>query len=247
MNTERHFIEVSGIRVEVVRKAIKNLHLGVYPPAGHVRVAVPERLDDEAVRLAVTSRLGWIRRKQQELQRQPRQSRRELVTGESHYVWGNRYRLEVLEARQRPGIEYAPGRRLRMVVRPGADREKRERLLNEWYRAQLKAKIPGLIAKWEPELGVGVAEWGVKRMRTRWGTCNPEAARIWINLELAKKPPQCLEYVIVHEMVHLLERKHDERFRKLMDNALPQWRALKQRLESEPLAFEEWESRSMSR
>jgi len=240
MSTERHFIEVSGIPVEVVRKPIKNLHLGVYPPAGRVRVAAPKRMDDEAVRLAVVSRLGWIRRQQQRFHEQARQSRREMVTGETHYVWGRAHRLEVLERWGRQGVARAAGRRLRVTIHPGADRARRERVLNEWYRCELKARIPPLIKKWEPKLGVKVAFWGVKRMRTRWGTCNPDTRRVWVNLELAKKPPECLEYILVHEMVHLIERRHNARFRQLMDRHLPQWQMRRELLQREPLAFENW-------
>ena len=240
MTTERHFIEVSGIQVEVVRKAIKNLHLGVYPPEGRVRIAAPLRLDDEAVRLAVVGRLGWIRRQQQRFRDQARQGQREMVTGETHYVWGRKYRLEVVEQWGRQKVERATGRRLRLIVNPGANRARRERVLNEWYRSELKARIPALIEKWAPKLGVQVAFWGVKRMRTRWGTCNPDSRRIWINLELAKKPPECLEYIVVHELVHLLERHHNERFRQLMDRHLPQWRAWRELLQSAPLGYEDW-------
>ncbi|RME81584.1 MAG: M48 family peptidase [Caldilineae bacterium] len=240
MSTERHFIEVSGIQVEVVRKSIKNLHLGVYPPEGRVRVATPLSMDDEAVRLAVVSRLGWIRRKQQEFREQARQSEREMVTGETHYVWGQRYRLEVIEQWWRQHVELGPGKKLRLCIHPGADRERRLRVLNRWYREELRKRIPKLIRKWEPKLGVKVSDWRVKRMRTRWGTCNPEAGRIWINLELAKKPPQCLEYIVVHEMAHLIERTHNYRFQRTLDQAMPRWKIYRELLQREPLAHEEW-------
>ena len=164
-----------GIPVEVVRKDIKNLHLGVYPPNGRVRVAVPLRLDDEAVRLAVISRLGWIRRQQHGFEQQDRQSQREMVTGESHYVQGRRYRLTVIE-HDGPASVYLPNNRmLALQVRPGTNRDKREAVLHRWYRQRLRAQIPPLIDKWEPEIGVTVAEWGIKKMKTRWGTCNVDA------------------------------------------------------------------------
>ncbi len=240
MPTERHFIEVSGIPVEVVRKPIKNLHLGVYPPAGRVRVAAPERMGEEAVRLAVVSRLGWIRRQQERFAEQPRQSAREMVTGESHYLWGRRYRLEVIEHDGSCRVKRKGRSRLVLYVRPGADSVRRRRLLEDFYRQELKQRIPALIEQWQPVIGVQVAHWGVKRMKTRWGSCNPETRRIWLNLELAKKPPRCLEYILVHEMTHLLERHHNDRFRSLMDRFLPSWRLRRDELNSSPLAHQHW-------
>lgn len=240
MNTESQYIEVAGIRVEVVRKAIRNLHLGVYPPAGRVRVAAPHGLGDEAVRMAVISRLGWIRRQQHRFDEQPRQSRREMVGGESHYVWGHRYRLRVIEEPSAPKVRLIGKRFIELRVRPGSGPSTRETVLNAWYRSELRTILPDLIAKWEPIVGVEVREWGVKRMKTKWGACNIAAGRIWINLELAKKSPMCLEYVLVHEMVHLLERHHTNHFRELMDRFMPRWRYFREELNREPLAHEEW-------
>ena len=226
--------------MEVVRKDIKNLHLGVYPPAGRVRVAVPLRMDDEAVRLAVIGKLGWIRRQQAHFTAQPRQSAREMVSGESHYYLGRRYRLRVVEHDAPPQVNLRGASTLELAVRPHTDAAQRLEILNQWYRRELKRLIPDLIAQWEPVIGVQVAEWGVKRMKTRWGTCNIAARRIWINLELAKKPPACLEYIVVHEMTHLLERRHNDRFKALMDRFLPQWRLHKEELNRAPLAHETW-------
>lgn len=226
--------------VEVVRKDIKNLHLGVYPPGGHVRVAVPLRLGDEAIRLAVVSRLGWIRRQQKSFAKQERQSRREMVSGESHYFQGRRYRLAVIDHAGPAAVRIRNNSTLELRVRPGTDQKHRESALNKWYRQWLREQIPALIAKWEPKIGVSVAEWGIKRMKTRWGTCNPVALRIWLNLELAKKPLSCLEYILVHEMIHLLERHHNERFRELMDKLMPQWRLHRQELNRAPLSHENW-------
>jgi predicted metal-dependent hydrolase len=238
VSTKRHFIEVSGIQVEVVRKAIKNLHLGVYPPAGRVRVAAPSRLDDAAVRLAVVSKLGWIRRQQIRFAQQPRQSRREMVSGESHYFQGRRYRLRVIEENAPPRVQPKGNATLELYVRQGTDRTQRELILSQWYRRGLKAVLPGLIAKWEPVIGVKVVEWGIKKMKTKWGTCNVRARRIWLNLELAKKPPQCLEYVLVHEMVHMLERYHNDRFKALMDRFMPAWRSIQEELKRTALGHE---------
>jgi predicted metal-dependent hydrolase len=240
VNTKRHIIEVRGIQVEVVRKAIKNLHLGVYPPTGRVRVAVPMRVDDEAVRLAVISKLGWIRRKQARFAEQPRQSQREMVAGESHYFQGRRYRLRVIEENVSPRVTLKGNTTLELYVRPDTSAAKREAILNEWYRRELKALLPDIIVKWESMIGVQVAEWAIKKMKTKWGTCNVTARRVWVNLELAKKSPQCLEYILVHEMVHLLERHHNDRFKEHMDRLIPQWRLLREELNRAPLGHETW-------
>lgn len=236
-----HQIEVNGMTVNVVRKDIKNLHLGVYPPDGHIRVAAPLLVDDDAVRMAVISRMGWIRRQQEKFARQERQSQREYVSGESHYFLGTRYRLNVIEQAGPGRVEIHNRQFIDLYVRPGSTREQRQRVMNAWYRTYLRGVLPGLIEKWEKVIGVQVAEFGIKQMKTLWGSCNPDARRIWLNLELVKKPPQCLEYIVVHEMVHLLERKHNERFRALMDRFLPQWEYLRSELNSEPLAHEDWD------
>ncbi len=227
--------------MEVVRKDIKNLHLGVYPPNGRVRVAVPLRLDDEAIRLAVISRLSWIRRQQKGFEGQDRQSQREMITGESHYVQGRRYRLTVIEHDGPASVCLPNNRMLALQVQPGTNRDQREAVLHRWYRQRLRAQIPPLIDKWEPEVGVTVAEWGIKKMKTRWGTCNVDARRIWLNLELAKKPALCLEYILVHEMVHFLERHHNARFRELMDRLMPPWRLHREELNRSPLSHEDWD------
>ena len=238
INSQR--IEVRGIPVEIVRKEIKNLHVGVYPPSGRVRVAAPLRLDDEAVRLAIISRLGWIRRKQAEFEGQIRQSQREFVTGESHYFEGRRYRLDVIERDAPPTVKQRNNTTLELGVRPNSDREAREAVLHRWYRRHLRNQLPPLVAKWGPKLGVTVGDVRIKKMKTLWGSCNVEAKRIWLNLELAKKPSSCLVYILVHEMVHLLERHHNDRFRELMDNFIPQWRTYRDELNRAPLPHEDW-------
>lgn len=241
MSTKQRQIEIRGMPVEIVRKDIKNLHVGVYPPAGRVRVAAPRHMDDEAIRVAVVSRLGWIRRQQAGFSSQERQSHREMVTGESHYFQGHRYRLDVIEAPGKSSVRVANNNTLELRVRPGTECAKRLEVLNEWYRRQLKAQLSELVAKWEPVLGVTVRDWRIRKMKTRWGSCNIEAQRIWLNLELAKKPPGCLEYILVHEMVHLLERLHSERFAKLMDQFMPDWRLRKDELNQAPLGYGEWD------
>jgi predicted metal-dependent hydrolase len=231
---------VSGIPVQVIRKPIKNLHLSVCPPDGHVRVAVPLRITDDNVRLAVISRLKWIKTQQSSFQSQPRQSPREMVTGESHYVFGKRYRLEVIERCGCHEVVIKNNNILQLFVKPGTSKLNRALVLNEWYRQQLKARIPSLLDRWEPIIGEQISDWGIKKMKTKWGSCNIAQKRIWLNLELAKKPIDCLEYVLVHELVHLLERNHGEQFKTHMDSFLPRWRQNRDILKTEPLKDETW-------
>ena len=240
MTTERGVLEIAGLSVAIERKAIKNLHLGVYPPHGRVRVAAPLAVSDAAVRLAVIGKLGWIRRQQSRFSAQPRISPRELITGESHYVWGRRYRLRVVPDNGRAKVVVRQQSRLELHIRPAATTVQKNRVLQAWYREQLKARIPALLTRWQPRLGVDAVAWGVRKMKTRWGTCNVETRRIWLNLELAMKPAQCLEYIVVHELAHLLERTHDDRFVAVMNRHLPQWRHYRQKLNAAPLAHASW-------
>ena len=233
-------ITVSGIRVQIERKDIKNLHLGVYPPNGRVRVAVPLVISDDAVRLAVIDKLGWIRRQQTKFVEQRRQSAREMVNGESHYFLGRRFRLRVHE---QPGKQYVAIRgvaSLDLFVNPGRNTTQRQAVLLRWYRQQLRELALPLIGQWETKLGVQTAAWGIKRMKTKWGSCNPASKRLWINLELAKKPVPCIEYIVVHELLHLLERNHTERFRALLDQHLSNWQHTRDVLNKLPLGCEEW-------
>ncbi|SRR5712664_325427 len=237
MSTEQHAIQVRGIKVQVVRKAIKNLHLGVYPPNGRVRVAAPLAISNQAVRLAVIGKLGWIDRQRAKFQRQPRMSKRELVSGESHYFLGRRFRLRVTEQVGSAGQGMRLSRSyLELVVRADSAVAHRERLLNDWYRARLREVAFPLIQQWQAKLGVQVAAWGIKKMRTKWGACNAAARRLWLNLELVKSPPECIEYIIVHELVHFRFRHHDERFRSVMETYLPGWRNRREHLNTIPLA-----------
>ena len=242
MSTESHQITIGDLTVEVVRKDIKNLHLGVYPPNGRVRVAAPLVISDEAVRLAVIGKLGWIKRQQARFEAQPRQSQREMVNGESHYFLGRRYRLRVLAYTGPPRIRCSGADFLDLFVRPETTVEQRQRVLDCWYREQLRERIPPLLEQWQSMLGVRVAEWGIKKMKTRWGSCNIRARRVWFNLELAKKPMRCLEYVVVHELMHLLERNHNTRFKTLMDRHLPMWRTCREELNRAPLGHDPWPS-----
>lgn len=239
MSTANAYLTVRGINIDVVYKNIKNLHIGVYPPVGRVRVAAPERLDEEQIRLAIIQRLPWIRRQRQQLQEASRQSPREMVNGESHYVWGRRHRLKIIERPGRAHVE-VDGDRLLMYVPDHTRTDARVRLLQNWHRKQLRLAVPPLIERWEPVVGREVPRWSIRRMKTKWGSCNRETGHIWFNLELAKKHPLCLEYIVVHEMAHLLERNHGERFAELMDGFMPDWRSRRDQLNSAPLAGEQW-------
>jgi predicted metal-dependent hydrolase len=240
MPTDHHHIQVEEICVEVVRKPIKNLHLAVYPPEGRVRIAVPVHLDDEAARMAIVTRLPWVRRKQASVIEQARESEHEMVSGESHYVGGRRYLLEVIDTDERPTVVIKGNKTLQLRVRKSMDCEERRELLDAWYRKRLQERIPELIDHWTPRLGVEVTDWRIKRMKTKWGSCSVNARRIWINLELAKKNDRCLEYIVVHEMMHLHEPHHNDRFRALMTKHMPQWQLHRDDLNRSPLGYEDW-------
>ena len=241
MNIDESTIIVNEIPVTVVRKKIKNLHLAVYPPDGWVRIAVPEIIDDEAVRLAVISKFSWIKRQIKSFQDQSRQSVRELVTRESHYYLGRRYLLDITPTKKRPFVEIRNKKTLVLNINEDAGREEREKLLTDWYRKEMKKILPDIIRKWEIKSGLQVGSFGIKRMKTKWGSCNPAHKRIWLNLELIKKPTNCLEYIVVHEMVHFLERTHNDNFVDHMDRIMPQWRTFRDELNSLPLAHENWQ------
>jgi len=233
-------MHIGALALQVNRKAIKNLHISVLPPDGKVRVSAPRHLSDTAIRMAVISRIPWIKRQQKDFSEQPRQSERQLVSGETHYVWGRRYRLDVIERQGRHEVVIKGTTRLQLYVTPGTSPENRATVLNEWYRHQMKERIPALLKTWQRKIRVHPADWGVKKMKTKWGSCSVAAGRIWLNLDLAKKPPECLEYILVHELVHLLERHHNERFKALMDKHLPNWRESREMLNRMPLAQESW-------
>lgn len=240
MDKVKEMLTVNGIAVKVVRKNIKNLHLGVYPPDGRVRVAVPEHVTDDNVRLAVVSKLSWIKRQQKDFQQQARQSERQYVSGECHYHFGKRCRLELIERVGSHKVELMQSGRLRLYVNPGTSVANKEKLLDEWRRNELKQRALELLDKWQPVIGKQVVRCGIKKMRTKWGSCNSEKGNIWLNLELSKKPIECLEYILVHELVHFLERGHNDIFRQYMDKFMPNWRLPKARLNQLPLRHENW-------
>ena len=233
-------IVLDDITIDVVQKNIKNMHLSVYPPSGRVRLAAPMDINEEAVRLFAISKLSWIKTNQRKFLKQERQSPRAFDDRESHYYQGRRYLLRVTEHDAPSKVEIKSKTHIDLYVRPDTTVEKRQSILNEWYRKQLKNQIPALIDKWEKVIDVDVNDWGVKQMKTKWGTCNIEEKRIWINLELAKKPAFCLEYIVVHEMIHLLERHHNDYFLAYLDKFLPQWKMCKEELNRFPVSHGEW-------
>jgi predicted metal-dependent hydrolase len=228
------------LSVDMVRKNIKNMHLAVYPPTGRVRIAAPLRMNDEAIRLFAISKLGWIKRNQRNFEKQDRQSPHQYKDRESHYYQGKRFLLRIAEHNAPPAVTIKTKTYIDLCVRPDSTPEQKESILNEWYRSELKRLSQPIITKWEKRIGVTVDSWHVKQMKTKWGTCNIEQKRIWLNLELAKKPVQCLEYIIVHELIHLLERHHNERFLSLMEKHMPQWRFYKEELNRLPVSHGEW-------
>jgi predicted metal-dependent hydrolase len=232
-------IDLAGISVSVTRKPIKNLHLSVYPPTGVVRISAPERMSLDTIRIFTISKLGWLRDQQHKIRTQERETPREYLDRESHYLWGNRYLLKLVEKESAPAVELRH-RTLVLQVRPRTDEFKKEAILADWYREQLKQAVPPLIARWEPLLDVRVNRIFVQHMKTRWGSCNHHAAHIRLNSELAKKPRQCLEYVLLHEMLHLLEPTHNKRFIALMDQCMPEWRTHRDMLNRLPVRHEKW-------
>jgi predicted metal-dependent hydrolase len=234
-------LQVGNIEALVVRKPIKNLHLSVLPPLGKVRVSAPIAMKDDAIRILLATRLLWIKKQQEKFKTQERQDPREYVSGESHYYWGKRYRLEVIYNDKPSSVSLKGKDKIILSVRPNSDRAKREQVMMDWYRKELRGIANGLIEHWQKTINVRVKEWGIKRMKTRWGTCNQKAGRIWLNLELAKKPEHCLDFIIVHEMTHLLERGHNDRFKAHMDKYIPRWRQYKEELNQSILSYEQWD------
>lgn len=228
-------IHLGDITVEVTQKDIKNVHLSVYPPLGQVKIAAPERMELDTIRIYAISKLSWIRKQQAKIRSQDREVPREYITRESHYFLGKRYLLKVIEHTAVPCVKLKHNS-IELYVRPETTKGKRKEILEAWYRNQLKELAHQQITKWESIMGVQTNSFGIKKMRTKWGTCNIEAKRIWLNLELAKKPIQCIDYIIAHELTHLLERNHNSRFVSIMDHYLPNWKELKTALNKLPVS-----------
>ena len=232
-------IELGNIKIDVELKNIKNIHLSVYPPNGKVKISAPERMDLDTIRVFTISKLKWIKKQQEAFRNQERETPREYLTKESHYFKGKRYLLKVIEHNAKPKVILKHSE-IELYIRPNATIEKRKQIIDEWYRAELKMIVPKMIEKWEKKIGVKSNEFGIKKMRTKWGTCNTKAKRIWLNLEIAKKPFECLEYIIVHELVHLLERRHNEKFVKYMNEFMPKWRFYREELNRLPFSHIDW-------
>ena len=239
MNTSHNTIELGDICLDVIHKDIKNVHLSVHPPNGRVTISAPIQMDLETIRLFSISKLGWIRKQQAKFENQIREAQREYIPRESHYYLGQRYLLKIVEHNAAPKIVLKHNY-LELYIRKGATMQQRDDILQSWYRKQLRELIPQYIAKFEKKMNVKVGETRIRKMKTKWGTCNPDANRIWLNTELAKKPIECIEYVLVHEMVHLIERNHNERFITCMDKFLPKWKHLRDELNRSALGHVEW-------
>lgn len=239
MSIEKKQIKLGDISIDVIYKDIKNIHLSVHPPTGRVRIASPEKFNLDTLRVFAISKLSWIKKQRHKIQSQERETPRDYSTRETHYFLGKRFLLNVITQSKNPKVVLNHNT-IDLYIRENSTLSQRKALLNEWYREQLKEKIPALIARWEKILNVNVNEFGIKKMKTRWGTCNPRAKRIWLNLELVKKPIECLEYIVVHEMIHLLERSHNQKFVALMNKYMPKWKEYKKELNRFPLMHEEW-------
>lgn len=234
------YLQLGPIEALIVRKSVKNLHLSVLPPNGWVRVTAPQNMNDDAIRTLLALRLPWIKKQQAKFVGQQRQTKRDYVSGESHYFLGKRYKLEVVYKDESPKVTVKGKNKIVLQVKPKTITKKRQEILADWYREELHSVIDELITKWQKKIGVKVSSWGIKQMKTRWGTCNHGQAKILLNLELSKKPIACIEYVVVHELVHLIEKKHSEKFVALVAKYIPKWKSLKDELNSFILSYDEW-------
>lgn len=224
-------IYVENIEIELNKKNMKSIRLSVYPPYGKVKISAPLKMKDEDIRSFIVLKLAWIRKQQGKFLASGESLEGKYISGEKHYFFGKRFILDVVYILKGPSrVELNENKYIKLYVKEGSSKEQMEKVMNEWYRKELKARVPYLIQKWEEVMKVKVNAWGVKKMKTRWGSCNINAKRIWISLELAKKPLHCLEYIVVHEMTHLLEKGHGKRFVELMDKFLPDWRVIKAEL-----------------
>lgn len=230
-------IRLGDIAIAVTRKGIKHVHLSVHPPSGRVTLVAPTGTRPSVVRAFAVSKLGWIRDQQAKLRGQARETPRQFVERESHFLWGRRYLLSVKEEEAKPSVRL-DHRTITLAVRPGSSKVKRAEVMHDWHKRLLHDAVPGLIRKWEPKLGVKVAGYFLQRMKTKWGGCNQRAQNIRLNTELVKKPKDLLEYVVVHEMVHLVEPTHSEPFHLLLAKHYPRWREARLELNELPLSAE---------
>ena len=232
-------IKLGDIYVDVIYKDIKNVHLSVYPPNGRVRISAPLRMDIENIRIFAISKMGWIKKQQLKLLNQKRETQREYITRESHYYLGKRYLLKVIE-QDAPAKVILQHSKIELYIRRGSTAKQKQIILDKWYRQQLKRIVPGYIAELEKKMNVKVAEYGIKKMKTKWGTCNVNARRIWLNLELVKKPIEYIEYILMHEMIHLIERQHNDQFIAYLNKFIPKWRHYKEELNRSALGYVDW-------
>lgn len=229
--------QLGHIAIEVIKKDIKHIYLSVYPPTGTVRICAPHRTQPQAIRRFAISKLAWIKQQQKKLSAQPRESLKAYIDRESHYLWGQRYLLQIIEKNQPPRLALKHSRMV-LQVRPGTGIDQRRSLIQSTYREQLRQALIPLIAKWEKLMAVQVTDFTIRKMKTKWGSCTPANQTLRFNLDLAKKPAEFLEYVVVHEMAHLLEPTHNQRFVALLDAYLPKWRFYRDELNRLPLSYE---------
>ena len=233
-------ITLQKLKISTTRKDIKNIHLGVYPPDGKIRASIPLKTSDETLRLFLISKTSWIKKQQAKFLQQERQSKREYVSGESHYLFGNRYRLNVIDTNESPKIKIHKKTHLNLYVKSNTSLQQKEKLFERFYRLELEKIIPKLLKKWGKKVGVDVKQIKIRKMKTKWGTCNAKKKQILLNLEMAKKPLHCLDYVFVHELVHMIERNHTDRFIELLESAYPKWKKSKQELNQGILSYSVW-------
>jgi len=241
MNTNQNLLKVNHIEIVVLHKKVKNLHLNVLPPIGKVRVSAPLNMNDDAIHTFIATRISWIKKQQAKFKEQERQTLRKYISGESHYYFGKRYRLEVIYDNTKPMVTIKGKSKMILRVKPKSDLIKREKVMQEWYRYELRIVLNEMVKKWQKIIDVQVNYLAIRKMKTRWGTCDEKTKRMWFNLKLVKKLESCIEYVVVHELVHLLERKHNDKFASLMDKYLPKWRSEKNKLNRLILSYEKWD------
>jgi len=240
MNTKLPTINVSGIKIYIVKKQIKNLHLSILPPDGKVRISAPEKSTNESIHLFVASRINWIKKQRKKFNDQERETIRDYVSGETHFLWGRKYRLEVISKNTHSKVVLNGNEKITLFVRPETSRSKKEKILYQWYRNIIRQEAGKIFQKWEKKMKVKAKDKGIRKMKTRWGTCNYKTKKILLNLELVKKPSWCLEYIIVHELLHLFERQHNENFVRLMNTYMAKWKFYREELNKFPLNHEKW-------
>ena len=240
MNIKTKKIRVSNLTVNIIRKEIKNIHLGVYPPQGSIRVSAPLETSNDKIRLLVISKLPWIKKQQKKFLNQKRQEKRKYVSGESHYLFGNKCRLKTINSTSIPKVVIKNKTTLELYISKKSSVKKRNLVFDKFYRKELEKIIPNLVKKWEKNVGVTANDIRVKKMKTRWGSCNIEDKRVWLNLELAKKPRRCIGYVLLHELIHLIERNHSEKFIDILESIMPNWISIKDELNMYPLSHANW-------